>query len=89
MNRIIVYSKDGCPMCSLLKMELKKRHLAFEEVDLSDDSLRASFYERTGIRTVPQLYLADENHLPEAPSGTRIGGWTDVARNWKALENVD
>lgn len=76
-------------MCSLLKLELRKRGLTYEEIDLSDDSLRASFYERTGIRTVPQLYLADENHSPEEPNGTRIGGWTDVAKNWKALENVD
>lgn len=87
MSRIVVYSKEGCPFCSLLKNELRKRSLTYEEVDLSDDSERQLFYERTGVRTVPQLYLADESHTLEEPTGTRIGGWTEVSRDWKALEN--
>lgn len=86
MSRIVVYSKEGCPFCSLLKNELRKRSLTYEEVDLSDDSERQLFYERVGVRTVPQLYLADENHTLEEPTGTRIGGWTEVSRDWKALE---
>lgn len=86
MNRIVVYSKEGCPFCSLLKLELRKRDLTFEEVDLSDDSLRQQFYERTGTRTVPQLYVADAGHSIEEPTGARIGGWTEVSKNWAALE---
>ncbi len=86
MSRIVVYSKEGCPFCSLLKNELRKRGLTYEEIDLSDDAERQLFYERAGVRTVPQLYLADESHTLEEPTGARIGGWTEVSRDWKALE---
>ena len=86
MNRIVVYSKEGCPFCSLLKLELRKRDLPFEEVDVSDDALRQQFYERTGTRTVPQLYLADAGHSITDPSGERVGGWSEVSKNWDVFE---
>lgn len=76
MKEIRVFSKDGCPFCSLLKMELDKKGLEFELVDLSDDSLRASFYQTSGVTTVPQLYL----------NGERIGGWSEVSKNWQLFD---
>jgi glutaredoxin 3 len=85
MSRIVVYSKSGCPFCSLLKMELTKRGHVFDAIDLSDDDLRMSFYELAGVRTVPQLYLADEDHSLTHLSGVRVGGWTEVSADWSAL----
>ena len=85
MSRIVVYSKGGCPFCSLLKMELTKRDKEFEEVDLSDDAARALFYERIGANTVPQLFLADDSHTVENPTGLRVGGWSEVSQNWSVL----
>lgn len=87
MQRIVVYTKEGCPFCSLLKMEMKKRGYEFEQVDLSNDANRQRFYDRVGVNTVPQLFLADDDHTDENPSGTRIGGWTEVSRNWEMLES--
>ena len=69
MNRIVVYSKAGCPFCSLLKMELDKRDIPYDEIDLSDDSLRADFYARIGASTVPQVFI----------DGQHIGGSDDLA----------
>ena len=86
MNRIVVYSKAGCPFCSLLKMELDKRDIPYDEIDLSDDSLRADFYARIGASTVPQVFIADENHTISEPSGERLGGWSEVSRMWERLE---
>ena len=86
MKRIVVYSKLGCPFCSLLKMELAKRDLTYTEIDLTDDSNRADFYARVGVNTVPQVFLSDENHTPENPSGERIGGWSEVSQQWEKLQ---
>lgn len=83
---VVVYSKLGCPFCSLLKMELKKRGFTYREHDLSDDSLRAEFYTNTGTNTVPQVFLTNEETSLTQPTGRRIGGWTDVSSDWQALE---
>ncbi len=49
---------------------LKRKGLAFEEIDLDgkDDELKA-LQERTGQRTVPQIFI----------DGKLIGGYTDLA----------
>lgn len=88
MMRIIVYSKDGCPFCSLLKNDLRRRGYSFEEFDLSDDSIRAEFYEVTGTKTVPQLFVTDQEASLTTPSGSRIGGYSEVSTNWQVLENL-
>lgn len=87
MKNIVVYSKDGCPFCSLLKAELRKRGFGFEEFDLSDDSIRQEFYANTGTNSVPQLFLAEGNCGLTTPVGTRIGGWTEVSQNWTVLDS--
>ena len=86
---IVVYSKAGCPFCSLLKMELGKRGHAFTEFDLSDESIRKEFYKNTGTSTVPQLFLTDEQTSLTHPSGQRIGGWAEVSANWQMLVNQE
>ncbi len=83
---IVIYSKDGCPFCSLLKMELSKRGFSFTEYNLSDDSIRAEFYEKTGTASVPQLFLTAEPTSLTTPSGQRIGGWSDVSADWQVLD---
>lgn len=86
MQRIVIYSKQGCPFCSLLKLELGKRGFSYEEVDLSDDANRQEFYDRAGVNTVPQLYLADPDHTEDNLTGRRIGGWSDIKDRWELLE---
>ncbi len=88
MNTIVVYSKAGCPFCSLLKMELGKRGLGYTEYDLSDDSIRAEFYANTGVSTVPQVFLTEEKTSLTQPSGHCIGGWTECSLDWQVLENT-
>lgn len=83
---VVVYSKVGCPFCSLLKMELNKRGIAFDETDLSDDATRQDFYDRVGVNTVPQLFLGDESHTLTNPTGQRIGGWSEVSQQWELFE---
>lgn len=87
MEQIVVYSKAGCPFCSLLKMELGKRRLTYIEYDLSDDSTRQEFYAQTGTKTVPQLFLTTQETGLTQPSGRRIGGWNEVSSAWDEIEN--
>ena len=91
MNGVLVYPKDGCPFCSLLKSALRTRRIEYTEFNLSDDSIRAEFYANTGTSTVPQLFLVegDDNVEPTltVPTGRRIGGWKEVSSDWQVFEN--
>ena len=85
--RVVVYTKEGCPFCSLLKLELGKKGIAYESVDLSDDSIRQDFYARAGVNTVPQVYKAAEDHAFDNLTGERLGGWSDLKDNWELLSD--
>jgi glutaredoxin len=83
--RLIVYSKKGCPFCSLLKAELATRRITYEEFDLSDDAVRALFYENSGKKSVPQIYLTEGEATLTSPSGESLGGWSDVSKSLGTL----
>ncbi len=83
--RIVVYTKGGCPFCSLLKLELAKSGFSYESVDLSDDATRQEFYSRAGVNTVPQVYKAGEDHSLTNLTGERLGGWSDLKDNMDLL----
>lgn len=84
--QVVVYSKLGCPFCSLLKMELRNRAIPFSEIDLTDDSLRREFYDKTGTNTVPQVFLLDDAADRTDLSGRRIGGYTEVKQDWSVFD---
>lgn len=83
--RIVVYTKEGCPFCSLLKLELVKKGIAYESVDLSHDATRQEFYDRAGVNTVPQVYKAGEDHSLTNLTGERLGGWSDLKGKFELL----
>lgn len=85
-KRIVVYSKTGCPYCSLLKSALTRKGFSYDEIDLTDDATRQAFYASTGVNTVPQLFITDQPFTLTEPSGERIGGWTEVNADWQPLE---
>ena len=63
MNRVEVYSTDNCPWCERAKSLLRARGLDFEEIDISSDQTRAlEMIERSGRRTVPQIFI-DNVHI--------------------------
>lgn len=82
--RLVLVSKSGCPYCSLLKMELTKRGLPFEEVDGSDDTDRQIFYAAVQCNSVPQLFNVEDDKpfSLTSPHGKRLGGWTEVSADW-------
>jgi alkyl hydroperoxide reductase subunit F len=70
MPDIIVYTKDWCPYCAKAKSLLKAKGLSWSEVDVtSDHALQQQMMERSGRRTVPQVFI----------DGASIGGYDDLA----------
>ena len=71
MNIVVMYTTGYCPYCSRAEMLLKQRGVAEIEkirIDVDTDQ-RAIMMQRTGRRTVPQIYIGD----------TYVGGFDDLA----------
>lgn len=68
--KIVVYSKSACPQCESVKMILKSKSLAFEEIKLDDEAQRLEFYAKCGpsVRQMPQVFINDQ----------RVGGLAGV-----------
>lgn len=69
MVKVRVYTTAYCPFCDAAKRLLQQRNIAFEEIDVSEHSARAELKNRTGWRTVPQVFLDEE----------LIGGYQELA----------
>ncbi|NQZ00181.1 MAG: glutaredoxin 3 [Bdellovibrionales bacterium] len=69
MKPVKVYTWSNCPFCVRAKQFLSQKGVDFEEVvlDGKDDELQA-LRERTGFRTVPQIFIGEE----------MIGGFSDM-----------
>ena len=71
MAKVTMYSTAVCPFCVRAEMLLKQRGVNEIEkirIDL-DPAQRSAMMERTGRRTVPQIYIGD----------THVGGFDDLA----------
>jgi len=67
---IEVYTKEWCPYCLKAKALLRSKGLAYEEIDItSDPALQEQMVERSGMRTVPQIFVGGES----------IGGYDSLA----------
>lgn len=85
--QIVVYTKEFCPYCALLKSELTRRGVSYTTVDVTCDATRQQFYEAAGVNTVPQLYVTDQPFTSTQPSGIRIGGWDEVSADWSKVHS--
>ncbi len=61
MNRVQMYTTLVCPYCNRAKALLRQRGVEkIEEIRIDlDPAQRASMVERTGRRTVPQIFIGD------------------------------
>ena len=69
--RVTMYSTGVCPYCTMAERLLKSKGVEDIEkirVDL-DPQQRAEMMEKTGRRTVPQIYIGD----------THVGGFDDLS----------
>ncbi|GAB2892332.1 glutaredoxin 3 [Paraburkholderia jirisanensis] len=69
MPEITIYTKPSCPYCIAAKTLLRGKGAAFDEVNIESDRQKAlAMIERTGRRTVPQIYIG----------ATHVGGFDDL-----------
>ena len=58
--KITVYTTPWCPYCHAAKALLKKKGMAFEEIDVRDSALRQlMMLKSNGRYTVPQIFIDD------------------------------
>ena len=69
-KKVTVYTTDICPYCTAAKNLLKEKGITYIEVNVTnDDNKREWLREKTGQRTVPQIFFDDES----------VGGYSDLA----------
>ncbi|HEY5994316.1 MAG TPA: glutaredoxin 3 [Gallionellaceae bacterium] len=71
MEKVTMYCTEVCPYCVRAEQLLKARgvvHIEKIRVDLQPD-LRVVMTEKTGRRTVPQIYIGERH----------VGGYDDLA----------
>jgi glutaredoxin 3 len=71
MAKVRMYSTAVCPYCQMAERLLRSKGVAeIEKLRIdTDPALRAEMMEKTGRRTVPQIYVGD----------THVGGYDDLA----------
>ena len=83
--KITVYTTPWCPYCHSAKALLKKKGVAFEEIDVQDPALRQQMMLKSqGRRTVPQIFI----------DGVHVGGSDELfaldrARKLDAMLGVE
>ncbi len=69
MADVLMYRTPVCPYCIRAKMLLKRKGVAFKEIDVSGDrEKRAWLIDATGQRTVPQIFI----------NGRSVGGCDEL-----------
>ena len=71
MAKVLMYSTGVCPFCLMAERLLKSKGVEMIEkirVDL-EPARREEMMQRTGRRTVPQIYVGDKH----------VGGYDDLA----------
>lgn len=71
MSRVAMYSTGVCPYCQMAERLLRARGVTEIDkirVDLEPEK-RAEMMEKTGQRTVPQIYIGE----------THVGGYDELA----------
>ncbi|MEM5385800.1 glutaredoxin 3 [Paraburkholderia phymatum] len=69
MSAITIYTTPTCPYCLAAKALLASKGLSYSEINVQNDRATAlALVERTGRRTVPQIFIGDAH----------VGGFDDL-----------
>lgn len=70
MARVRMYTTAVCPFCQMAERLLQSKGADIDKVRVDlDPAERNAMMEKTGRRTVPQIYIGD----------THVGGYDDLA----------
>ena len=66
---VVMYTTSWCPYCDRARRLLARKGVAFSEIDVeSAPQKRAEMQQKSGRRTVPQIFIGD----------THVGGSDDL-----------
>lgn len=70
MSAVTIYARSDCPYCHMAKDLLRRKGVAFDEIDVGrEPGRRSEMIDRAGGRTtVPQIFI----------DGRHIGGCDDL-----------
>ena len=69
MAKVEIYTKNWCPYCASAKDHLDRKGISYQEIDVTDDSVRElEMVGRSTRQTVPQIFIGD----------THLGGHDDL-----------
>lgn len=70
MRSVVIYTKSYCPYCHAAKELLRRKGIAFTEIDITGNmDVRAEMIAKAGGHTtVPQIFIGD----------THVGGCDDL-----------
>lgn len=70
MARVRMYTTAVCPFCQMAERLLQSKGAEIDKIRIDLDPVqRSEMMEKTGRRTVPQIYVGD----------THVGGYDDLA----------
>ena len=70
MAKVVIYSKNYCPFCVRAKSLFDSKGVSYEEIMVdSDPQMFADLKAKTGMMTVPQIFIDDK----------LVGGYTELA----------
>lgn len=70
MAKVVIYSKTYCPFCVRAKSLFDSKSVSYEEIMVdSDPNLFAELKKKSGMMTVPQIFIDDK----------LVGGYTELA----------
>lgn len=62
MAVVVIYTTLQCPYCDRAKSLLSNKGIAFEEIRVdTNEKKRVEMMERSGRRTVPQIFINDQS----------------------------
>ena len=68
--KVLMYTTAMCPYCQMAERLLRAKGVEVEKVRVDlEPARRAEMIEKTGRRTVPQIYIGE----------THVGGYDDLA----------
>jgi glutaredoxin 3 len=60
--QVTMYTTSWCPYCSRARSLLKRKGVAFEDIDVDEvPAKRTEMQNRSGRRTVPQIFIGDHH----------------------------
>jgi len=69
MANVLIYTSPWCGFCYRAKALLDQKEVTYQEIDVTTDaSLRMEMMQKSGRRTVPQIFINDAS----------IGGCDDL-----------